>query len=282
VYVNSSTKVKIICKTHGEFWQRPNDHLSGNGCPDCGGRVKLTTQEFIAKAKEEQSEDYNYAKVKYVNAYTKVKIICKIHGEFWQLPTNHLRDHGCPDCGVAARALTQTSTTEEFIAKAKEKQSERYDYSEVEYVDKKTKVKIICKIHGEFWQRPSEHLRGHGCQDCADYGFSPNKPATLYYLRVDSRRGLFYKIGITNRTVEERFSPDELSIITVINTESYEQGGDAYKEEQRVLKQFAEFIAKDVDILFKGNTELFTRDVLGLDLHLHEKDILECSPQAGG
>lgn len=59
-------------------------------------------------------------------------------------------------------------TTEEFIARAKAVHGDKYDYSKVEYVDSKTKVCIICKEHGEFWQTPYSHLNGHGCSKCAN------------------------------------------------------------------------------------------------------------------
>lgn len=109
-------------------------------------------------------------------------------------------------------------TTEAFIIKAREVHGERYDYSLVEYIKSYTEVKILCKIHKEFQQIPYSHTQGHGCPDCAESGFSPDKPGILYYLRVDNRRGLFYKIGITNRTVQERFTPADLCLITVIIT----------------------------------------------------------------
>lgn len=58
-------------------------------------------------------------------------------------------------------------TTEEFIAKAKAVHGDRYDYSKVEYVNNQTKVCIICKKHGEFWQTPKSHLNSNGCHMCS-------------------------------------------------------------------------------------------------------------------
>ena len=89
-YVNNNTKVCIICPIHGEFWQTPNHHLSGQGCPKCSGNVKKTTEQFIAKAKEIYGDRYNYSKVKYINAKTKVCIICPTHGEFYIRPDNFI------------------------------------------------------------------------------------------------------------------------------------------------------------------------------------------------
>ena len=59
-------------------------------------------------------------------------------------------------------------TTEEFIKKAKHAHGDKYDYSKVNYIDCKTKVCIICPIHGEFWQTPQYHLNGCGCQVCKE------------------------------------------------------------------------------------------------------------------
>lgn len=62
--------------------------------------------------------------------------------------------------------MTKKLTTDEFIRKAKEVHGDKYDYSKVEYINAKTKVLIICSIHGEFWQTPSNHLKGHKCDKC--------------------------------------------------------------------------------------------------------------------
>ena len=97
-YVNNHTKVCIICSEHGEFWQTPNDHLTGYGCPKCGGTCKLNTEMFITKAKSMHKEKYDYSKVVYVDAKTKVCISCPEHGEFWQVPYSHLQGSGCPKC----------------------------------------------------------------------------------------------------------------------------------------------------------------------------------------
>ena len=57
-------------------------------------------------------------------------------------------------------------TKEEFIKGARKKHGDKYDYSKVDYVNKRTKVCIICHEHGEFWQTPSSHLQGKGCPIC--------------------------------------------------------------------------------------------------------------------
>lgn len=108
VLVESHQKVCIICKECGrEFWQTPSNHLFGNGCPYCRGkhgwdkRGRITTEEFIRRAKEIHGDRYDYSKVVYTNAITKVCIICPIHGEFWQTPNSHLSGKGCKKCACS-------------------------------------------------------------------------------------------------------------------------------------------------------------------------------------
>jgi hypothetical protein len=96
-YRTQLTKIQIICPTHGIFEQRPKDHLSGKSCSKCSGKNK-TTDDLIKEFNEINNHQYNYSKVIYKDAKTKVKIICDKHGEFEQTPNAHLRGHGCPIC----------------------------------------------------------------------------------------------------------------------------------------------------------------------------------------
>ncbi len=165
-YVNSNTKVCIICPEHGEFCMAPNAHLGGQGCPKCScSNRNLAFDEFVSKAKSVHGDKYDYSKVKYVNATTKVCIVCPEHGEFWQKPCEHLKGRGCRKCGWE-RLKSKAFTTEEFIAKAREVHGDKYDYSKTVYVNQNTKVCIICPEHGEFWQNAGNHLSGKGCVKC--------------------------------------------------------------------------------------------------------------------
>ena len=170
-YVSSNTKVCIICPEHGEFWQTPNHHLSGRGCPFCKGRKiskskKYNNLVFINESVQIHKNKYDYTKVKYINCNTKVCIICPEHGEFWQTPRCHLRGSGCPKCGKISTQMSNTISQEDFIRKAKEIHNNKYIYTKVVYKNNREKVNIICPIHGEFKQSPSKHLSGQGCPKC--------------------------------------------------------------------------------------------------------------------
>lgn len=119
------------------------------------------TKIFIEKARTKHGDRYNYERVEYVNAKTKIIISCKEHGEFSQTPSDHLSGCGCMECGGRMKP-----TTPLFLKKAKERHGDRYDYSLVDYVRNKTKVKIVCKEHGVFEQTPTHHLSGKGCPGC--------------------------------------------------------------------------------------------------------------------
>lgn len=101
-YTMSRNKVTIICPDHGEFHQIASNHLRGCGCPQCGNikkrRPTLTTAEFVERARVVHGVRYDYSLVEYINSYTKVVIICKIHGSFEQLPNNHLSGNNCARC----------------------------------------------------------------------------------------------------------------------------------------------------------------------------------------
>ena len=160
-FINGTTEVTIICPIHGEFQQKPIVHLNGSGCQKCAGNVKYTTETFIEAAKNVHGNKYDYSKVEYINSSTKVTIICPTHGEFQQLPSEHLQGKGCIHCAGKAKYTNET-----FIAAAREVHGEKYDYSKVNYINCMTEVTIICPIHGEFKQRPVSHLQGSGCQRC--------------------------------------------------------------------------------------------------------------------
>lgn len=163
-YKGMEVPVTIICPKHGEFQQTPHTHIHGKGgCPKCKHRsYKLTTEEWIEKATKAHNGKYDYSKVLYKDSKTKVCIICPEHGEFWQLPNNHLKTYGCPKCGK----LRITSNTNEFIQKATLVHGNKYNYSKVIYRTNQNKVTITCPIHGDFEQSPNSHLSGSGCPKC--------------------------------------------------------------------------------------------------------------------
>lgn len=104
-YVNSHTKVTIICKKHGEFKQSPMSHLCERGCRKCAneynGKRQMKSQEvFIKQAKRIHGDLYDYSLVEYQGNNKLIQIICKIHGIFERTGKQHIgKDKsGCPKC----------------------------------------------------------------------------------------------------------------------------------------------------------------------------------------
>ena len=126
-----------------------------------GKTIKYTTQSFIIKSEIIHHSKYDYSLVNYINNRTKVKIICPIHGAFDQIPKTHLEGSGCKICGGKS-----TLTKDLFIEKSNIIHHSKYDYSLVNYINNRTKVKIICHIHGIFEQLPFSHLSGKNCKLC--------------------------------------------------------------------------------------------------------------------
>lgn len=138
---------------------------------------KLTTNEFISKAKEMHGDTYNYSKSIYFTAHKKVKIICCLHGVFEQTPNNHIYcNKGCPSC-----AGNKKYTIPEFIQKANMVHKFKYDYSRSNYIGCFDKIIIRCPIHGDFIQSPSEHLYGKGCSKCTHIISGPEIEFLNYY-----------------------------------------------------------------------------------------------------
>ena len=128
-YINSKTSVIIICPIHGEFLQRPNNHLLGQGCPKCKAEKsarRSTREDFIEKARKIHGDKYDYSKVVYINNSTPVIIICPEHGEFLQTPQAHLSGHGCAKCRNEKLSMERRDSLDEFIRKANEVHFNRY------------------------------------------------------------------------------------------------------------------------------------------------------------
>lgn len=181
-YKGVDIPVTIICPEHGEFKQTPYNHLLGHGCPSCGGTKKITTEEFIKRAREIHGDKYDYSKTEYINNTTKICIICPKHGEFWQTPNKHLSGHGCHKCGRKIVAEKQLLTNEQFINQAKLIHGDKYDYSKVVYTGYEEYVTIICPEHGEFKQTPDSHLHSGGCPKCGST-LSKNEDELYNYIQ---------------------------------------------------------------------------------------------------
>ena len=170
-YLNCHEKVSIFCKKCNLFFsQKPSSHARGSGCPKCWGGKRFKSQDvFLKECIAVHGGKYDYSLVKYVSSVIKVDIICKTHGKFNQIPTNHLQGYGCNRCGYDRMADKLRLGIDSFKLKAIEIHGNFYDYSKCNYTSAHDKIKILCPIHGGFYQTPNDHVEKRaGCPDCKE------------------------------------------------------------------------------------------------------------------
>jgi hypothetical protein len=179
-YINSKSKIEIICPNHESFWQTPENHLQGQGCPICGKeklkkKLSSNTIEFINNAVKQHGNKFEYDDVIYINGHTKIWITCPTHGKFLQMPYSHLAGKGCPYCRAENnrlmsenKRLNSKNTFIDKVTKLSFYKNIKYNYSKTKYINSSSKVEIICPSHGSFWQKPNDHLNGRGCEKCGN------------------------------------------------------------------------------------------------------------------
>ena len=167
-YINSHINIIINCSIHGNFSQKPNNHLNGKGCSKCKNGVKYTKEIFIEKSNIIHNNFYNYSKIKYSNSKHKIEIICPKHGSFWQTPANHIQNRGCPTCKNEKLSIFFKKDISNMIQNFKKIHKNKYTYPELNfYKNNRDKINIFCKNHGIFIQSIRGHLIGQGCPKCS-------------------------------------------------------------------------------------------------------------------
>ncbi|WP_085977548.1 hypothetical protein [Runella slithyformis] len=162
-YKNSTTKIKVICSTHGIFEVAPTHHKKGVGCRKCYFESqKLSKEEFIIRSQKYFANRYDYSLFNELpKAGEKIQILCREHNvEFWQEARAHMSGHtGCPKCKTLLLTGSRKNIgtfrksddfKNEFIAKAKAIHGEKYIYDNFQYIRADVKGMIGCPKHGDF------------------------------------------------------------------------------------------------------------------------------------
>ena len=119
----------------------------------------VTTESFIAEAKEIYGDRYDYSKVEYKNKDHRVTIGCPIHGDFQVYAREHLDGKGCPKCVKG----------DKFLVKLKDKFGDKFGLDEFVYESSTAPVTLICPIHGAFSRLPHQILNASlGCPKCGN------------------------------------------------------------------------------------------------------------------
>lgn len=171
-YENPKSRIKIKCNTCGQVFEVRADHFLYDKrkgcCPLCKyeflrKNFSFTKEQFVDKAKKLYGDVYDYSSVNYVNMHTPVIIIDRDGNSYSIVPMIFLN-------GTFRRKKRIKDTKTErgilFIEKSKKIHGNKYDYSKVSYINARTRVKIVCPIHGDFEQKPYHHVSGVGCPYC--------------------------------------------------------------------------------------------------------------------
>lgn len=180
--------------------------------------ARLTEEQVIERFTQIHGDLYDYSKMQYISQSKPITIICKVHGEFNQLPMNHWKGHGCFECSYFHRAASRRKLLSQWVEEANHTHDNLYDYSEaIQPKSGKSKASIKCAVHGVFHQTWINHIHSkQGCPKCATYGryshewFESNPkfkeaPSILYLVKFTSEDESFYKIGITRRSLDKRW-----------------------------------------------------------------------------
>ena len=223
-YIDSTTKVNIICPIHGEYEQLPSSHVRGSGCPQCKRIIlrdkngsknasrgkhlfKMSQGVFIERAQHKHNNRYDYTLVEYTNYYTKISIICSVHGPFLQTPDTHLRGAGCPSCAHTAKHsikaihwLTQISLEHNIYI--------QHADNEGEFLIPGTKLKAdgycketntIYEFHGDKWHgNPSIYPPSSFC-----HPYDSNITAGELYKKTCERDNIILSLGYNLITMWE-------------------------------------------------------------------------------
>lgn len=283
-YVNDKVPVTLTCEKGHLSEQTPNNHLRGKGCQQCYNlkrseekrinseskvKSKVTpTETFIRKAILVHGDDFKYDLVNYIDAKTKVTLICNEKGHtFDQSPSNHLCGHGCIHCARIVQADSKRITREDFIRKSKEVHGDTYSYDDSIYTESNKKVTIFCKIHQNFTQIANAHMAGKGCSKCAvlntsfsrqDYvKMSKGRPTSLYLLRCFNDEEDFYKLGKTFQSVKTRYgSTSKMPYSYEVISEYFSDAESIFDLEIKLHKKYASY-SYAPNIFFGGHMESY-------------------------
>lgn len=156
-------KVRITCPEHGVFEQAPNKHLFGRGCPKCGGRLG---PEDLLKKYQAMHPTLDFSLADLSDNEGDVTLICPTHGQFTKRRKNLAIGQGCPACGYERTGQKMRNKPEDMGKIFKDVHGDRYTYHWGTYTKSTSPMKMTCKEHGDFWQKPDFHRTGVGCGKC--------------------------------------------------------------------------------------------------------------------
>jgi len=238
-YISNNTKVKIICKKHGPFYQLPTDHRRGVGCSQCSRNKKLTQLEFINKVNQIHGNKYDFSKAVYKSSKEKVRVICDKHGEFFTTPSGLFGGGGCKKCGYEQQVKTKIERN--LISDPKLK--DEFDiYRE-----------NVRKLSNDNYQK-------------FYYDINPNNLPRGNDYHLDHKFSILDGF-LSNKLPEEIAHPSNLQIISAKENQS--KGSKSYIDEYSKNKEYKEIKNKKIERVSKkykiydlvSNTEIIVNSI---------------------
>ena len=273
VPLNGETENTLPCKDEGE------DIV----------HTRLKSKEvFLERAYKKYGNKFTFDLSNYLGmTKKKIKIFCDIHGKFEQYPNVFLYSNcltGCPQCGRNHAAATMTKSYQDFVKDANKLYNNKYAYPKTPvFVNRRSKIEILCKEHGSFIKSAQKHLAGQACWECKIEqlvrdnilvgGYSEelfkkkpilkNKAACLYYISINN--GVYYKLGIST-TLKTRMRGikckskgfiKSMDLLWTIEDTLY----NCFRKEQALIETH-----KADRVYFKWSTETFNKNILPLKI----------------
>lgn len=225
-------------------------------CPSCAEYGASLNHEGYEKRLCDAEIDL-WPVEKYSGMKTPILHECVLGHQTAKAPYSVLNGSGCAKCSGKAKL-----THEEYLSRL-----EGVNYKPLEvYQGMSTKIDHRCGDCGHVWSvKPHDIINGNGCSACVKMGFNRKKPARLYYLKMSDGHNIFYKIGITGKTVAQRMRGCGLKYDVLLDRE-YETGAEAEAAEQFILEEYKDALVYAPAFIRRGGyTELFDSDVLLMD-----------------
>lgn len=267
-YIVNRKKVTVTCPEHGDFQTWPGSITSlRKGCQRCawdkGARKKVMPfDKFVARARKLHNGLYEYPPQDWQGVRGPLTIICPDHGEVTVAraythtkPKAH-QTGGCKKCASDQLRRLMGYSPKQLENKFRSIHGEAYTYDLSGFTNVNGKVLARCPEHGEWTPTVSDHLRGSGCPSCKKTGFVHHKPAELYLVEIEG----LYKVGVTNKTLEQRYCLVDLNRMTVILRLRFDTGKEAQALEGKIIEQNKHIRYDGPPVLTQtGTTEMFTQ-----------------------
>lgn len=272
-YIKSTTKVDVYCTKHDEhFKMRPDSFKGGQiGCPKCIKeklrKSKYSQEDIIQKIKDIHGDKYDLSEIHYKDTQGKIKLICPKHGT-WETKVNGIlsKGYGCPKCRDEENGKRKRLNISELKDRSNINYNNKYEVKDIKWEDTCWGL-YYCKDCKEMhWQRAYDHPKYIPCS-CAEQGYKKEKDSLLYYFEFLYENKLYYKIGVTNRTVKDRYRLSDINKIT--NQIIFPmKGSKALEWEKLILETYHEYRLSTIGTNIKPldsckNYEIFVKDVLG-------------------